>query len=446
MSTGLTNPIKLPHMMRALRSQNYRYFFVGYGISQIGIWMQNLALNWLVYRLTGDEFMLGLLNFAGQFPILILTPIMGVIADRWNRRKLLILTQTLELIQAAVLATMVLSGFINKTEEAWYLIGMNLTLGIINSLDIPVRQSFVADMVYSLDDLGSAVPLNQLLMSGTRILGSFIAGYVVTIWGEGMCFFFNSATVLAIIAAVLAMKITPRARPKNRRHILHELNEGIRYCWRNPPIRLVLFFLTLMSLAGIPYSILMPVFAKSVFLGGSELHGYLIGSLAVGAVCGTIFLASRHNPRNLGRIIGISAILFGGAITLFSFSDRIWDWLALFLLGRASDTLSPNWVLWIAGPALAASGFGQVGLWMSGNILLQTIVEEDKRGRIMGIFMMVYVGVSPIASLMGGFIARHMGPVPTVLAGGLLCLIIAAVLYPRLSRLRFSVQNGASSV
>ena len=428
--------VKLPYVFRVLRHRNYRLFFFGQGVSLIGTWMQSLAMSWLVFRLTGDAFKLGLVGFAGQIPSLLIAPMSGVFADRWNRRRLLLATQTCSLIQAAALATLVLGGFIREAHDAWYLVGMSMALGVINSVDIPVRQSFVVEMVGSREDLAGAIPLNSMLMNVTRFLGPSLAGFVVVWWGEGLCFLLNSASYLAVIAALLAMRLAPRERRAGARNFRRELREGVAYAWRTPHIRLVLSFLATLSLVGTPYMVLMPAFAKDVFRGDARTQGFLLGSVGAGAICGTLFLASRKSTLGLGRIMAAGSAIFGTALVAFSFCGAAWDRIAPLIYGHPASELPPNLVLWLAAPILAAIGFGQVGQLVAGNTLLQTTVEEDKRGRVMSLHTMAFLGITPFGSLLAGTVARHIGPTSTVLAGGVLCLVGAIVFSSRLSTLR----------
>jgi MFS family permease len=443
MMQTLLSAARLPFILRALRSRNYRLFFFGQGLSLIGTWMQYLALSWLVFRMTGDEFKLGLVGFASQIPNLFFAPMTGVIADRWDRRRLLLLTQTLSLLQAATLAAMVLTGFVRDPADAWYLIGMSLLLGVINSVDITVRQAFVVEMVESRGDLASAIPLNSMLINATRFVGPPLAGLVVMAWGEGLCFVLNAASYLPVIAALLAMKLVPKNSTNQRRHFLHELREGFRYCWHTRAIRLVLLAIAMMSLVGIPYAVLMPAFAKDVFGGDAGTQGFLTGSVGVGAVIGTIFLAAQRTPRRLGNIIAFSTTLFGLALVAFAFCRNAWDFLAPKFYGHPAQDLPPNLILWLAGPLLAVVGFAQVGQLVSANTLLQTITDEDKRGRVMSLYTVAFLGFTPLGSLLAGGVARQFGPSGTVLIGGVLCLITSGIFAARLAALRHALNPHA---
>jgi len=439
MDTPASAGVRLPFVLRALRHRNYRLFFFGQGLSLIGTWMQHLALGWLVFRLTGDAFKLGLVGFAGQIPNLVFAPMAGVFADRWDRRRILMGTQALAMLHAGALAALVLGGFITRPGDAWYLIGMSLVLGVINSVDIPVRQSFIVEMVGSREDLAGAVPLNSFLMNGTRLVGPSLAGIVVYYWGEGLCFLVNSASYVAVLAALLAMRLTPRERPAARRQFLRELREGVGYAWGTPHIRLVLLFLAMMSIVGMPYMVLMPAFAKNVFGGDSKTQGFLMGAVGVGALCGTFLLASQKSPQGLGRIMAVGSGVFGAALVAFASCDVAWMELAPQLCGRSAWELPPNLVLVLAAPILAAVGFGQVAQLVAGNTLLQMVVDEDKRGRVMSLHTVAFLGVVPFGSLLAGAVARQIGPTDTVFAGGVLCLVAAVVFSARLSALREAV-------
>lgn len=440
---------RLPHMLRALRHRNYRLFFFGQLLSLAGTWMQYTAMGWLVMALTGDPFKLGLVGFAGQLPNLVLAPMAGVFADRWNRRRVLIATQVLSLVQAGLLSAAVLGGLIRPghPQDAWYLIGMSLMLGIINSVDIPVRQSFVVEMVGSREDLASAIPLNSFLMNITRFVGPPVAGLIVFYgnrWrgepsGEGLCFLFNSASYIAVIAALLAMSMTPREPRKERRRFLHELAGGLRYAWQAPHIRIVLLFLAIVSIAGMPYMVLMPAFARQTFGGDAMTQGLLMGSVGVGAILGTLVLASQRNPLGLGRIMATGTFFFGGGLVAFAFCAPVWRWLAPLVFGHPAAELPHNMVLLLAGPMLAAVGFGQVAQLVAGNTLLQMVVDDDKRGRVMSLHTVAFLGTMPLGSLLAGTVAKGIGPDMTVLAGGLACIAAASVFAARLSALRHAL-------
>jgi MFS family permease len=427
-------PSRLPFVLRALRHRNYRLFFFGQGLSLLGVWMQNLAMSWLIYRLTGDEFKLGLIGFAGQIPNLVFAPLSGVFADRWDRRKLLVITQVCSLIQASVLSVLVMGGYISRPEDAWYLIGLTALLGMINSVDIPVRQSFIVEMVGSREDIASAIPLNSFLMNMTRFVGPPLAGLVVALWGEGLCFLLNSVSYLAVIAALLAMKLTPREILPGGMRFREQFKEGLSYVYASREIRVVLLFLAAVAMVGVPYMVLMPAFAKTVLHGDARTQGLLMGSVGIGAVLGTLYQASRRKA-GLGRIMGTGSIIFGVGLVLFSLCGVVWDRFAPPVLGRPISQLPANAALVLAGPVLMAVGFGQVSQLVSGNTLLQILVEDDKRGRVMSLHTVAFLGMMPIGSLLAGAVAKHIGPSQTVFLGGVLCLILAVLFLKSLASL-----------
>ena len=301
---------------RAFRYRNYRLFFGGQGVSLIGTWMQQIAMSWLVYRLTNSAFYLGLIGFTGQAPIFFLTSFAGVFIDRIHRRNLLIITQTLATIQASLLAFLTLSGHI----QVWHLVLLSLFLGCINAFDMPTRQSFVVEMVEDKKDLGNAIALNSFMFNGARLVGPSIAGLVVTAIGEGPCFLLNAISFLAIIATLLAMRIPNRMSETNPATLFHGLREGYRYALGFPPIRYVLLLLAITSLVGMPYMVLMPIFARDILHGGPHTLGFLMGASGVGALVGALYLASRKSVLGLGKLIVIASSTFGaGAYRFFFF-------------------------------------------------------------------------------------------------------------------------------
>lgn len=405
----------LRHLLRALRSRNYRLFLAGQGVSLVGTWMQHVAMSWLVYRLTGSAMLLGVVGFTSQIPTLFISPVAGVLADRWDRRRLLLATQTLAMLQAAFLALVVLTGVV----QVWQIILLSLILGVVNAFDIPIRQSFVVEMVDQRKDLGNAIALNSSLVNGARLIGPAIAGLLIASVGEGICFVLNALSYLAVIVALAAMRLSPAANPRPaRRPILHELQEGFLYAYRFGPIRSILLLLALVSLMGMPYSVLVPVFAKDILHGGAHTFGFLMTAAGSGALVGTLYLASRRSVRGLGRVIVRATILFAVGIATFALSDN-------FLLSLA---------------ALAVAGFGGMTLVASCNTVLQTILDEDKRGRVMSFFTMAFIGVAPFGSLGAGAMAGILGPRDTLLLGGVGCLMGAAFFARYLPQIREKVR------
>lgn len=401
-------------LLRALRSRNYRLFFVGQSVSLVGTWMQQVAMSWLVYRLTGSAWLLGVVGFTSQVPSFLLSPVAGVLADRWDRRPLLIATQSLAMVQAAILAVVVLAGVV----QVWQIVMLSLLLGIVNAFDIPVRQSFVVEMVDDRSDLGNAIALNSSMVNGARLVGPSIAGLLVSAMGEGICFVLNGVSYLAVILALVSMRLEPRPTVRHRRRLHHELFEGLSYSFGFVPIRNILLLVALVSLVGMPYSVLLPVFARDVFHGGAHTYGFLMTASGLGALASTLYLASRKSVLGLGRLIPLSAALFGGGVAVLALSGS-------FFLSLA---------------ALAAAGFGVMAQVASSNTILQTIVDEDKRGRVMSLFAMAFMGMTPFGSLAAGALAGSIGPRETILLGGTACLVGAALFARQLPALREKVR------
>jgi len=402
------NGLKL--IFRALNHRNYRLFFGGQGISLIGTWMQQIAMNWLVYRLTHSALLLGIVGFTSRIPTFLLASLAGVLADRWNRHRILVSTQTLSMIQAMILAILVLTG----TIAVWHIILLSLFLGLINALDIPTRQSFVVEMIEKKEDLGNAIALNSSMVNGARLLGPSLAGILIAALGEGMCFLLNGISFIAVILALLAMEIKPKQREIQSSEVFERLKEGFSYAFGFAPIRSVLLLLALVSLMGMPFTVLMPIFAEKILNGGAQALGFLMGATGVGAIIGSIYLASRRSVLGLGRIIVISSSLFGIGLIAFSLSRLFWLSLLMMLL----------------------TGFGMMVEMASSNTVLQTIVEEDKRGRVMSFYTMAFMGMVPFGSLLAGSLANNIGAPKTVMIGGIACIFGSAMFAKKLPSLR----------
>lgn len=406
--------VRLQQLLRALRSRNYRLFFAGQSISLVGTWMQQVAMSWLVYRLTGSALLLGVVGFASQIPSFLLAPVAGVLADRWERRRLLVCTQALAMLQAAVLAWFVLAGIV----QVWQIVVLSFLLGVINAFDIPARQSFVVEMVEDREDLGNAIALNSSMVNAARLVGPSIAGLLVAAVGEGICFVLNAASYLAVIVALAAMRTGGRRPKREKRHILHELREGVSYAFGFAPIRSILLLTGLVSLMGMPYSVLMPVFARDILHGGAHTFGFLMAAAGSGALASTVYLASRKSVLGLGRIIALAAGLFGAGLIAFAFSSA----LVLSLL------------------FLFLAGFGAMALVASSNTILQTIVDDDKRGRVMSLFTMAFIGMAPFGSFFVGAFADAIGARSTLLIGGVACLAGGALFARDLPKLREKIR------
>jgi MFS family permease len=396
--------------LRALKHRNYRLFFTGQSISLIGTWMQQIARGWLVYTLTDSAFLLGLVGFASQIPTFVLASFAGVLADRHNKHRIIIATQALAMLEATILTILTLTRVI----QVWHIIALSFFSGLINAFDMPTRQSFVIDMVEDKKDLPNAIALNSSMFNAARLIGPTIAGFLIASFGEGMCFLINAVSYIAVIAALLMMKITPQINNKTKERVLEGLKEGIKYAYNFKPIRVLLLLIALMSLAGMPYTVIMPVFARDILKGNASTLGFLLGAVGTGAMIGALYLASRKSVLGLGRWIAIAASTFSLGLICFSFSKNIY--LSIFLM--------------------FFTGLGFMMQMASTNTLLQTLVDDDKRGRVMSLYVMAFMGTAPFGSFMAGSLAGIIGAPYTVLSGGFICLIGALIFYKNLPSLR----------
>ena len=401
--------------MRALRHRNFRLFLGGQIISLAGTWMQQVALSWLVYRLTRSPFLLGLVGFAGQLPSLLLAPLAGVWADHGNRRRIVIATQALAMVQALLLAALVLGGKVSIP----YVLLLSVFLGLVNGVDIPTRQAFLVEMVTGREDLANAIALNSSVFNAARLVGPAVAGFMIGLVGEGTVFLLNGLSYVAVIGALCAMRLGPRPRavdtpePMRRR-----LAAGFRYAFGFPPIRALLLLVAVVSLTGVPFTVLMPVFATDVLHGGPRTLGLLMASSGVGALLGALYLAGRTTVRGLGQVIFVCVALFG---------------LSLVGLGLSRQQ-------WLSMAALLGAGLGMMVHMGSSNTILQTIVDDDKRGRVMSFYSMAFMGMVPFGSLLAGSLASRVGAPRTVVFGGLACLGAAALFALALPGLRAQVR------
>ena len=360
--------------------------------------MTRIATSWLVYRLTGSALLLGVVGFAGQIPSFLLAPVAGVLVDRWNRHRLLVITQVLALLQSLAMAILALTGLI----KIWQVIALSVFQGLVNAFDMPARQAFVVEMVDRREDLANAIALNSSMVNAARLLGPSIGGVIIAAVGEGWCFMIDAISYLAVIASLVAMKITPRMlKPTQDANIFAQLREGWVYATRFAPIRSILLLLALVSLVGMPYTVLMPVFANDVLHGGPNTLGLLMAASGVGALIGAMFLAARKTVLGLGKFIPITAGAFGAGLIAFSFSRIIWLSLLLMVL----------------------TGLGFMVQMAVSNTVLQTIVDEDKRGRVMSFYTMAFMGTAPFGSLLAGTVAERIGAPHTLLFGGIGCIL-----------------------
>jgi MFS family permease len=395
---------------RALHHRNYRLFFGGQSISLIGTWMQQLAMSWLTYRLTHSTVLLGVVGFSSLIPSFLLAPFAGVLIDRWERYRVMIITQILAMIQAVVLALLVLTGIIT----IWHIIILSILLGIINSVDNPVRHALIIDLVESKEDLSNAIALSASIFNVARLVGPSIAGVLISLVGEGVCFLINALSFIAVIISLLSMKVTSRERKMHRTPFWQDIREGFAYAFGFPPIRYILMLIAWTSLVGMSYNVLMPVFARDILHGGAHTFGFLMAGTGCGALIGSIYLATRKSVLNLERILVITSLLFGIGLILLSLSHV--DWIALIFM--------------------MLIGFGMISQFAGCNTILQTIVEEDKRGRVMSLFIMTSIGTIPFGSLLAGSIAQIIGTPQTIRISGLLCIFGAVMLAVRLPAFR----------
>lgn len=401
-------------MFRSLRYRNYRLFFFGQMLSLIGTWTQQVALPWLVYRLTGSVFLLGIVGFAGQIPVFILTPFAGVLTDRWNRYNILIVTQILLMVQAFLLAALFFSGHI----QVWHIIILTVLMGLINAFDMPTRQAFVVTMVDNREDLGNAIALNSMMFNSARLIGPSVAGLVIAVTNEGICFLVNGVSFVFVIASLLMMKIHTEQPKPHKSHVLHEMREGLVYVYGFKPLRYIILLLALVSLVGMPYSVLMPVFAGNILGGGPHTFGFLMTAAGVGALSGAMYLASRKSVWGLERILPMATGVFGFGLIAFSLSRQ----------------------LWLSLPLMVITGLGMIMQIAACNTLIQTIVDDDKRGRVMSLYVMAFIGTAPFGSLLAGAIATHIGAPKTLIIGGVFCVAGAALFARKLPELRHTMR------
>jgi MFS family permease len=385
----------LPATLRALKHRNFQLFFSGQLISLIGTWMQSVAQAWLVYRLTGSSLLLGAVGFASQFPVFVVAPLGGIVADRRDRQRVVIATQVASMLLAFILAALALSGRV----QVWHIFVLAVLLGVVNAFDIPGRQAFLVDMVGK-EDLMNAIALNSSMFNGARIIGPAIAGILVAKIGEGWCFFANAVSYIAVIIGLLMMRVHARTLSTAEGSPLSHMLQGFRWVWRTGPIRSLLLLLGLVSLVAMPYTVLMPVFADKVLHGGARGLGILMGATGVGALLGALTLASRTGVRGLGRWVAYSCGGFGVSLILFSFSRDFWLSVALLL----------------------PVGFCMMLQMSASNTLIQAMVPDELRGRVMALYSMMFMGMAPFGALLGGAIADRLGAPVTVAVGAVASL------------------------
>jgi MFS family permease len=388
-------------LFSALAHRNFRLYIFGQGVSIIGTWMQQVAMAWLMYQLTDSPLWLGVVAFAGQIPILFLTPLAGSLIDRANRHRLLLLTQSVAMLQAVVLAVLTLTG----TVEAWHVIGLALLLGAVNAFDMPTRQSFLSEMVGKGEDLANAIALNSSVFNGARVVGPALAGLMLALVSPGVCFLVNALSYLTVLGALLAMHLPRRPRILPQGRLLGGVREGVAYAWRSTPIRSLLVLIGLFNLAGMAETTLLPVISKAVLHGESTTFALLAAAAGSGAFAAAVLLALRRKLEGLDRWIWATPAAYGLAMLTFSFSRTLWTSALL----------------------LVVTGFALLLMTAGANTLLQTMAAEDKRGRVVSLYTTMVNGLAPLGGLLAGLLADQVGAAVALRLTGLACLMGAGV-------------------
>lgn len=401
-------------IFRSLKHRNFRLFMMGQGLSLIGTWMQMTAVAWLVWRMENSAFLLGLVGFVARIPTFVMAPIAGVWVDRMDRYRLVLVTQVLSMLQALILAALMFSGHL----QIWHILVLSFLLGCINTLDIPARQAFLIQLLDRREDLTNAIALNSSLVNGARLIGPSLAGVIIASWGEATCFLVNGLSYIAVIWGLLMIRVAPNIRMGRETAVLHNLKDGFRYAFGFPPIRSLLFLLALVSVAGASYAQLLPIFASQILQGDARTQGVLISATAIGALAGAMYLAGRRTVRGLGRVVAWSPTVFGGGLIAMGLSSHLW--LTLLIMPMV--------------------GLGLMVQMAATNTVLQTIVDDDKRGRVMSFYSMAFMGMIPLGSLLAGTLAHYVGAPATVIFGGVCCIIGSLCFASQLPTLRALVR------
>ena len=400
--------------LRALQYRNFRLFFAGQLISLIGTWMQNVAQAWLGYRLTGSPVLLGAAGFASQIPVFLLAPVGGVVADRYSRHRLVIATQTASMLLAFALAALTLSGAV----RVWHIFALSALLGVVNSFDIPARQAFIVGLVAK-PDLMNAIALNSSMFNASRVVGPAIAGILVAGIGEGWCFFANGASYIAVIAGLLLMRVARHEPAAQQGSPLSRMAEGFRFVMEHPPVHALLVLLGVVSLTGMPYAVLMPIFAHRILHGGARALGLLMGSTGIGALAAALTLASRRELKGLGRWVAFAALGFGAGLVAFSFSR----------------------IFWLSAAILALCGFAMMIQMGSSNTLIQSMSPDRLRGRVMSVYSMMFMGMAPFGALLAGAVADRLGAPLTVAGGGVISMLASSIFWIWWPQIRVSARK-----
>ncbi len=385
----------MKNLLPTLHHRNFRLFISGQAFALIGFWMQSIAQSWLLYKMTDSATLLGLLGFASSLPILLLSPFAGIWSDRCNLHRVMFATQALEMVQAITLATLALSGNL----QPWHIIVLSMMMGMLISIELPVRHAYLLELVGDKADLPNAIAVTSLMANCGRLIGPALAGVVIGWLGEAACFAINAVSYSAVIISFLFIRVTPTVRAGKHPALLQGMREGMVYVWRSRPIRSLLMLLTALGLLGTPYISLMPVLVREVFQGGADQMGFLVGSAGMGAVAGTLFLASRVSVRGLVQLLTYAALAAG---------------IALALVAHVK-------LVWLAMPLLAVTGFGILVTSVSVNMIVQAIVDDDKRGRVMGLYTVSFMGMAPFGALAAGALADRVGVAATLTLAGICC-------------------------
>ena len=404
----------MKHLTRALRHRNYRLFFTGQTLSLVGTWITRVATSWLVYRLTGSELLLGLVSFCGQIPTMLLAPFAGVLVDRWDRHRLLVITQVLSMLQTLALAVLTFQDLISVR----WLLALQVVQGLINAFDTPARQAFVVEMVEDRADLPNAIALNSAMVNGSRILGPSIGGALIAAVGEGWCFMADAISYVFVVASLLLMRVKATTEEPVTSRLLEEMRAGFDYVRASPPIRTALIVLAVVSTMAMPYTVLMPAFVHDVLRGGPKTLGLLMTSSGAGALAGGLYLASRRSVVGLGRVVMYATLTFGAGLIAFTFART----------------------LWVAMLVLPIVGAGFMVQMAATNTVLQTLVDDRLRGRVMAFYTMAFFGTAPIGSLLAGVAADRFGSRATIAFGGVACIASALWLAAKLPSLRAIVR------
>jgi MFS family permease len=402
------------HAWRALRHRNFRLFFGGQSISLIGTWMTRIATSWLVYRLTKSPLLLGTVGFAGQIPTFLLAPLAGVIVDRMDRRMLLVWTQSLAMVQSLALAWLTLTHRITISE----ILALSVMQGFINAFDMPGRQSFMVKMVEDKADLSNAIAINSSMVNVARLIGPSLAGMLIAATNEGWCFLTDGVSYIAVIVSLLLMRLPAAEREREGTTMLAQLGDGWSYVASSGPIRTILALFALLSLMGWPFMVLMPIFAAQVLRGGPHTLGFLMGAVGVGSLVSALALVMRRSVRGLTKMIPIAAAVFGVGLICFGLSN----------------------VLWLSMTMMLVTGFGMMQGMVASNTILQTLVDEKMRGRVMSYYTMAFVGMAPFGSLLAGAMAHAIGAQRTVIVSGIACIVGSVWFWTRLKGIRKQIR------